>query len=310
MRYRPLGPTGFQVSVVSLGTWAIGGTDWGRVDDGDSIKAVHRAVDLGINLIDTAPLYGNGHAEEVLGEALKGVRKDVYVATKCGPVEERPGLLRVDLSPRGIEAQLEASLRRLRTDYVDLLQVHWPDPAWPIEDAIEGIQRQVQAGKARAVGVSNVSPEDLRRALAAGPVATVQPRLNLLARDGEKDLLPLCREAGLGVLAYEPLARGLLTGKYDPASRFAPQDIRHRDPRFRPDALARTAPPLARLAALARRNDLTPAQMAVAWVLSRPGITTAIVGAKTAAQVAENARAADAEPDAATLERMIEIVGG
>lgn len=304
MRFRALGNTGFQVSVIGFGTWAIGGHDWGRVDDRDSIKAVHRAADLGVNLFDTAPLYGNGHAETVLGQALEGLRNDVFVATKCGPVEPRPGLMHVDLSRDGLVRQCEDSLRRLRTDRIDLLQVHWFDPAWPIEDTMGHLANLVQAGKVRAIGVSNFAAAELARAAAGGPLATLQPPYNLFARDIEHDILPRCIELGLGVLAYEPLARGLLTAKFDERPVLAPGDIRRNDARFRMPTLGRYVAAARRIERIARAQDMTAAQAAVAWVLAQPGVTTALCGAKTATQAVENARAADFEPDAVTLDRL------
>jgi aryl-alcohol dehydrogenase-like predicted oxidoreductase len=299
-----LGNTGFQVSVVGFGTWAIGGADWGRVDDRDSIKAIHRAVDLGVNLFDTAPLYGNGHAETVLGQALEGLRNDVFIATKCGPLEVRPGLLHVDLSRDGLVRQCDDSLRRLKTDRIDLLQVHWFDPAWPVEETMGHLADLVRAGKVRAIGVSNFGAAELTRAADAGPLSTLQPPYNLFTREIDEDVLPRCAERNLGVLAYEPLARGLLTAKFDGQSRFAPGDIRASDPRFRMPALATYAAAARRVERVAQAQGMTAAQAAIAWVLSRPAITTALCGAKTAAQVVENARAADFEPDAVTLDRL------
>lgn len=309
MRYRRLGRAGFDVSTVAVGTWAIGGRDWGRTDDRDSTKAIHRALDLGITLFDTAPIYGSGHAEEVLGKALEGVRRDVILATKCGPVEPRPGLLRMDYSPAGIADQVDASLRRLRTDLIDLLQLHWPDPSWPVGDAVQAMMRQVDAGKVRAIGLSNVTPAELREALQAGPVASLQPPFSLLEREFEAELLPLCREHDLGVLVYEPLARGLLTGKFTAGWRFDPGDVRATDPRFQGEAFRTNLARCAAAAAVARNEGITPAQGAVAWVLAQPGVTTALCGAKTALQVVDNAKAADLDVDAGTLAALEAAVG-
>ena len=155
MQYRRLGKTGFDVSVIAFGAWAIGGADWGKVDDRDSIKAIHRSLDLGVNLFDTAPLYGNGHAESVLGKALEGVSQKVIIATKCGPIEVRPGLLRFDLSREGLISQVDDSLRRLKVDRIDLLQVHWYEAGWPIEETMGHLAEFVKAGKVAAIGVSN-----------------------------------------------------------------------------------------------------------------------------------------------------------
>lgn len=308
MQYRKLGGTGWDVSVVGFGTWPLGGRDYGRLDDTDGIKAVRRAVDLGVNLFDTAPIYGGGHAEDVLGRALEPVRHEVLIATKCGPIEVRPGLVRLDLTPRGIEAQCEASLRRLRTDYVDLLQVHWNDPAWPVERTMEALMRLVAAGKVRAVGVSNFSPADLRAAREAAPVASLQSRYSLLHREVEATLLPFCREAGLGFLAYEPLARGVLAGRMVLGRRFDPGDVRARDPEYQGERFARRLEAVARLADVARGQGLTPAQAAIAWVATRAGVTSVLVGAKSAAQAAENAAAGDVVLDPGTLEDIEEAV--
>lgn len=304
MRYRRLGRTGIEVSVVAVGTWAMGGKDFGRTDDRDSAKAIHRALDLGVTLFDTAPIYGYGRAEEVLGRALEGVRKDVVVATKCGPVEPRPGLLRMDYSPAGLVSQVDASLRRLKTDVIDLLQLHWPDPAWPIEDAVGAMGRLVSAGKVRAIGVSNVTPDELRRAVMAGPVGSVQEAYSLLNREFEKELLPLCREHDLGVLLYEPLARGLLTGKFTPAWRFEPGDVRVTDPRFKGSAFQANLAAAERVGAVARSQGIPASQAAIAWVLAQSGVTAALCGAKTAAQSSDNARAGDLELDATTLQAL------
>ncbi|MBM4395153.1 MAG: aldo/keto reductase [Deltaproteobacteria bacterium] len=309
MRYRKLGSTGFDVSVVAMGTWAIGGRDWGRVDDGDSIKAIRRAMDLGVNLFDTAPLYGDGHAEEVLGEALGPSRKDVFLATKCGPIEIRPGSLKFDLSPEGIREQCEGSLRRLRTDWVDLLQVHWVEAAWPIDDAVRAMQDLVIEGKVRAIGVCNTTIEDLHKAFGAGAV-TLQSSYNLLKRKAEEAVLPFCREKGLGFLAYEPLARGLLTGRFEEGRRLETGDVRLKDPRFHGEEFLLNLDAAKRLTALARRSGISPAQLATAWVVAQPGVTTAIFGAKTAAQAVEDARAADEELDDETIREAEEAMGG
>lgn len=301
MKRRILGATGWEVSAVAVGTWAMGGADFGRVDDRDSIKAIHRALDLGINLFDTAPIYGSGRSEEVVGRALQGVRGEVFLATKCGPVEPRPGLVRMDFSPEGIQAQVEESLRRLRTDWIDLLQLHWPDPAWPIEGAIDAMDRVRRAGKVRELGVSNTTPDELRRALEAGPVKTLQPRYNLLERDFEQELLPLTRERNLGVLVYEPLARGLLSGRMEATRRFDPGDVRLQDPRFRGAEFRRNLDRVERLRQAARRHGITCLEAAIAWVLSRGDHLVALCGAKTPLQVVESARAAgiDLDPGAA-----------
>lgn len=307
MRYRQLGGTGFEVSTVSLGTWAMGGADWGKVDDRDSVKAVHRALDLGINLFDTAPIYGNGRAEEVLGRALGPVRKDVFVATKCGPVPVRTGLIRMDLSPDGLVEQCDESLRRLHTDYIDLLQVHWNDAAYPVHQTMEALLRLVKAGKVRAVGVSNFNLEDLTGAADAGDLASLQSRYNLISRELESGILPLCRERDVGFLAYEPLGRGLLTGKFGNPRPFVEGDIRRQDPRFAGESFERHIRVGKGLSGLAWRQGITAAQLSVGWTLRDPVVTTAICGAKTATQIVECAQASDMDLDRDTLAEASEI---
>lgn len=308
MRYRQLGKTEFQVSVVSLGTWAFSGKDYGRVDERDAIKAVWRAVDLGVNLFDTAPIYGGGRAEEILGRALESLRKEVLIATKCGPVEVRPGLIRTDLSREGIEAQCDQSLRRLRTDWIDILQVHWSDPAYPIEEVMEGLMRLVEAGKVRAIGVSNFSLEELRKACEVAPVASAQYKYNLVARGVEKDILPFCISKGVGFLAYEPLARGLLAGKMDVKRRFEEGDVRRTDPDFQGERFYKRCEAAARLAELARSQGISAAQLAIGWLLAREGVTSVIVGAKDASQAVENIRGAQVELDEVTAERAAKVM--
>ena len=308
MQYRALGNSGFEVSVIGFGTWATGARDYGRVEDQDSIKAIRRAFDLGVNLFDTAPIYGSGHAEEVLGRAVEPFRHEVFLATKCGPVEVRPGLVRLDLTADGILAQCDASLRRLRTDHLDLLQVHWNDPACPVAETVAALVRLVESGKVRAIGVSNFSRTDIEAACAAGPVASLQSRYSLLRREVESEILPLCREKNVGFLAYEPLARGLLAGRMDPRRRFEPGDIRARDPDFQGERFHQRLEVVRRFAEFAARHGWTAAQLALAWVAAQPGVTSVLAGAKSAAQAAENAKAADVALDPEIAAQAAEIL--
>ncbi len=303
MRYRKLGKTGFEVSVVSFGTWTIGGADWGRVDDRDSIKAIRRAAELGVNLFDTAPIYGNGHAETVLGQALAGIRDQVFVATKCGPWEDDLGRLRLDLSRDGIIRQVDDSLRRLGTDRIDLMQVHWNDTMWPVESTMETLRDLVGDGKIRAFGVSNFSPSELDAATAGG-CASLQAPYSLMNTDVERELLPSCRRDGTGFLAYEPLCRGLLAGRYNTGTRFETGDIRLHDPRFKGNSFRSNLERVERFRKIADARGLDPATAAIAWVLHDPVVTTAICGARTVTQAAANARAADVELDDGIAGRM------
>jgi aryl-alcohol dehydrogenase-like predicted oxidoreductase len=308
MKYRTLGKTNLDVSVVALGTWALGGGDFGRVDDWDAIKTVHRAVDMGVTLFDTAPIYGNGHAEEILGKTLGGgLRKEVVVATKCGPIEVRKGLIRMDLSSTGIERQCDESLRRLRTDYIDLLQVHWNDPSYPIEDTILALEGLVAKGKIRAFGVSNFSLQELEKACEGHDVASLQSRYSLLDRTVEGEILPFCLERSIAFLAFEPLGRGVLAGKMDVKRRFEEGDIRKRDRRFSMPFFQTLLERVEEFKKLAKREGAMPSQLAMAWLLSNKAVTCVIFGAKSPAQVVENVKAVDLELDEVTMKKARQI---
>lgn len=314
MRRRRVGNSELYVGVVSLGTWAFGGRAFGPVDERDALRTIFRALDLGINLLDTAPIYGSGRAEEILGKALEGTRHEVVIATKCGPVEVRPGLVRLDLTPKGIEEQLDQSLRRLRTDYVDLLQIHWADKASDIAQAIDTLMHMVRKGKVRYVGVSNFDLEQLKVSVEAGDIVSLQSEYNLFKRGVEKEILPFCAEKSIGFLAYSPLAKGILSGKYAPGRKLAETDVRLRDKDYKGDKLTKRLSCVQELARIARREGVSVAQLAIAWVVNRPHVTSAIIGAKSPTQLVEDARAAELELDrdtVATLEKAtIEAASG
>jgi aryl-alcohol dehydrogenase-like predicted oxidoreductase len=283
-----------------LGTWAIGGSGWqyawGPQDDADSIAAIQRALDLGVNWIDTAAAYGLGHSDEVVGRALAGRRERVIVATKCGR-PWNPGDTRIfgRLKKQSVREELEASLRRLKTDRIDLYQVHWPDPPEDIEEAWEEIAGQVRAGKIRYAGVSNFSVEQLRRIQPIHPVASLQPPYSMLRRDVEKELLPYCAANGIGVVVYSPMQMGLLTGAFsrERVQGLPPDDLRGRNPFFTEPQLSRNLELVEELKPIAARAGRSLAELAIAWVLRRPEVTAAIVGGRRPAQVEEPARAAD-----------------
>jgi aryl-alcohol dehydrogenase-like predicted oxidoreductase len=308
---RPLGKSGLEIPPVTFGAWALGGWYWGGADDAESLLALGRAVDLGAAAVDTAPMYGFGHSEEVVGRALRalgGRRREVLVATKCGlrwDSEEGTFFFRTkdargrvvavhrNLRPSSVRAECEASLRRLGVDEIDLYQIHWPDPSTPLADTAEALSRLLEEGKIRAVGASNFDVDLLEELIRYLPVASLQPRYHLLDRAIESTLLPFCRECHVAVLAYSPLAQGILAGAVDPARTFPPGDYRPKQPLFAPDYLARLEGPLGELRALARSLGATPAQVAIAWVLGAPGVTSALVGARRSAQVEENLGAAE-----------------
>ncbi len=307
MRYRELGVTGIQASVVGLGTWVTGGGSvWGdEPDDQQSIRAIHAALDSGVNLIDTAPVYGWGRSETVVGRAIRDRRDDVILATKCGLWwEDRRGsywgpfdgkrLFRC-LRPDTIQIEIENSLRRLGVEHIDLYQVHWPatEPRKTAIDETMGCLMELRKqGKVRAIGVSNVSPAELREYIRCGDVTTNQPRYNVLNREIERETVPICLENRVSILGYMTLEQALLTGTVGADREFGPNEYRSNpewNPWFMPPNRGRV------LAMLAGWNDMTEkyncslAQLAIAWVLAQRGVTVALCGARHPEQAVENA---------------------
>jgi len=275
-----------QITPVGVGTAPIGsGRDWpvwwGPQDEQQSIRTIHAALDAGVNWIDTAPFYGWGRAEEIVGRALRG-RDDVLVFTKCGTLPDAERGDRMDLSPRAIRADIEASLRRLQRDRVDLLQLHDVDRSTPIEESWGEVQRLIAEGNVRHGGISNHPVADVERVLAVGPVGALQYQYSLLHRDPEQDILPLAVERGIGLLAWSPLASGFLAEDFDLAA-LVPDDFRHSHPFAQLDL----GPLRARLAEIGSRRGRTAAQAAVAWVLRHEGVAGAIVGVRTPQEAEE-----------------------
>jgi aryl-alcohol dehydrogenase-like predicted oxidoreductase len=309
MQYRPLGTTDLNISVVGLGCWAIGGevSVWGPVDDNESVAAIQQGLDLGITLIDTAPAYGYGHSEEIVGKAIAGRRDQVVVATRCGLVwKEAGGRIDRCLAARSVTAECAASLRRLRIETIDLYLIHWPDPNTPLNETLDALLRLREQGKIRVIGVSNFGCERLAQARKLGPVECLQPELSLLERTAADDLLPYCREYAIGVIACAPLARGLLTGKFHLASRFT--GLRAKDRRFGGTALARSLDVVDRLKLISGRLGCTLAQLAIRWVIQQDGVAAAVAGFKRPSQVVENARAGDIAIPPATLDELNAIL--
>jgi aryl-alcohol dehydrogenase-like predicted oxidoreductase len=284
---RVLGATGRTVSVVGFGTWVAGGTSWGGSEPRVVAKAIERALELGIDLFDTAPAYGPGRAEELLGETLAalGARERVFLATKCGLAWDERGRLHRDASPARVRLDVEESLRRLRTDRLDLVQVHWPDPKTPIPDTIGALEALRREGKLLHYGVSNYGVRELAEALAAGTPVVNQLPYNLFERDIERDVLPLCRERGVAVLAYGALCRGLLSGKFRADATFPRGDIRRVDPKFQPPRLARYVAAIDRLRPIAYARNKSVAQLAVRWLIDQG--TFALWGARSPSQIEE-----------------------
>jgi aryl-alcohol dehydrogenase-like predicted oxidoreductase len=297
LEYVKLQNTDFTISKLGFGCEPAGGTDWGKVDDRDSIAAIREAVEQGINFFDTADVYGLGRSERILSEALGSARHDVVIATKFGVGwREVPGgraKTFFDSSPERVVAALEASLGRLKLDCIPLYYIHWPDPHTPIRDTMEALNKCRRAGKIRAIGVSNFSPTQIRDALEAGPIACVQTSYNLIQRNAEATILPYCDDLGLGVIAYGPLAQGLLTGKYTADSLFGPDDRRSRLEHFQKETLAQNLAIVDRLKSISQKYQKSPAQVAIRWILDNPRITAAIVGIKNRKQLQENLAAVD-----------------
>jgi aryl-alcohol dehydrogenase-like predicted oxidoreductase len=299
MKYRTLPRTDLQLSAIGFGCWAIGGKWWGDdVDDTRSIAAIHAALDHGINWFDTAPLYGHGHAEELLAQALGSRRHDVIIASKVG-VRWRHQIgdhAFSDLSPDHIVEDCECMLRRLRLDTIPLLQVHWPcECDTPLEATLEALMALRDGGKIRYFGLCNYASRPLQQALAYAPdLASLQTPYSMLRREFEfalRDVVAPEGEQTLGTLAYETLCRGMLTGKFGAAPRFPATDLRHNDERFREPLWSRAQGLVAALRVVGAKLDVPPAALAVAWVLRQPGVSVAIVGAKRAEQVADHVRA-------------------
>lgn len=317
MRTRPLGTSDLEITPLGFGAWAIGGGDWafgwGSQDDGDSIAAIHEALDHGVNWIDTAPVYGLGRSEEVVARALEGVRERPLVFTKCGRVWNERREIGKRLKAESVRAECEASLRRLRIDRIDLYQVHWPEPDEDVEEGWAELARLREEGKVRWIGVSNFSVKQMERAARIAPITSLQPPFSLLRREIEPEILPWCHAHDVGVLAYSPLASGLLTGTWSRERRDAlPEDDwrKHKNPLFQDPAFARHLAVVEAVRGIAATRGVAPGAVALAWVLVHPAITGAIVGARRAGQFADLTVAATLELTVAERAALVRAAGG
>ncbi len=306
---RAFGKTGMRITPIGFGAWAVGGGDWkfgwGDQDDGESIAAIHRALELGINWIDTAAVYGFGHSEEVVAKALAGIGEKPFVFTKCGllPSGEADGGSRQDISRDSIVRECEASLRRLRVEAIDLYQIHWStDEIADIDEAWAAMDELVRSGKVRHIGVSNFDVEELERAERIRPVETLQPPYSLVKRGVEDEILPYCKQHDIGVIVYAPMQSGLLTGAMtkERAAKLPSNDWRSKNPEFREPKLSANLELVERLRAVGARHGRSPGETAIAWTLHNPAVTGAIVGSRSAAQMegmigAASFRLSDAE---------------
>ena len=315
MKQRKLGFSELSLTTIGLGTWAIGGGDWrwgwGPQDEQDSIATIQRSLDLGINWIDTAAAYGLGRSEEIVGRAIKGQRDQVIVATKCGLVAQPDGWgVTGRLKAASVRKELEDSLRRLQVEQIDLYQVHWPDPDSDIEEGWSVIAEAVQQGKVRYAGVSNFNIRQIQRAQTIHPVASLQPPYSMINREVEKDLLAYCAANQIGVVAYSPMQSGILTDKFTRqwVSSLAEKDWRRNDPDFTGKKLEANLRLVDGLRQIAARHGRSVGQLAIAWVLRRPEVTSAIVGARNPRQIEETASAGDWElsgEETAEIEKLL-----
>lgn len=302
MKFREIGNSGIRASVVGMGTWAIGGWMWGGTDEGASIKAIQASIDAGVTLIDTAPAYGMGVAEEIVGKAISGRRDSVVLATKCGLVwhEGKKGNHFFDqndipvhryLGKESIVYEVEESLKRLGTDYIDHYIAHWQDPTTPVSETMEALELLKQQGKIRSIGISNVTTDDLNAYLNVGTIDAIQECYSMLDRQVENELLPICQKNNVSILGYASLALGLLSGKIGPDRQFQGDDQRIENPRFSIANREKISSLFDDIRPIVDQQNATMAQLVIAWTLSQPGITFALCGARNPEQAAENAKA-------------------
>ncbi len=296
---RCLGASDLAITSVGFGAWAIGGDGWkfgwGPQDDAESIAAIHRALELGINWIDTAAAYGFGHSEEIVARALDGLSEKPYVFTKCGLVPTGDGGAREDISRASIVAECEASLKRLRVDAIDLYQIHWPtDEIADIDEGWAAMAELQQAGKVRYIGVSNFDVSEMERAEKIAPITSLQPPYSLVKREIEAEILPHCRSKNIGVIVYAPMQSGLLTGAMtaERAAALPPTDWRSRNEQFKEPKLSHNLALVERLRTVASAHGYDPGEAAIAWTLRDPVVTGAIVGARSPKQIEGTVRAA------------------
>lgn len=291
MQTKPLGNSDLLITPIGFGAWAIGGGNWeygwGPQDDQDSIHAIHRALDMGVNWIDTAAAYGLGHSEEIVAKVLKGRANRPYVFTKCELIWDDQGFVTGSLKADSLRRELEASLRRLEVETIDLYQIHWPDPDEDVEEGWSTLAKFQEEGKVRWIGVSNFDISQMQRAAKIAPITSLQPPYSLIKREVEDDLLPFCQQNNIGVIVYSPMQSGLLTGKMtkERVANFPESDWRTREDEFQEPRLSRNLKWADKLAEIGKRHGRSAGQAAVAWTLHHPAVTGAIVGARSAAQV-------------------------
>jgi len=303
MQTREIGNSGIQASVIGLGTWAMGGWMWGGTDEKASIEAIHASLDRGVSLIDTAPAYGLGVSEQLVGKAIKGRRDKVVLATKCGLIwhtnkgnhffDENGKPVHRYLGEDAIRYEVEQSLKRLQTDYIDLYITHWQDPTTPVSETMSALEQLKKEGKIRAIGISNVNQSELHAYQQCGVVDAVQEKYNLIERQLEESLLPDTIKSGVSCLSYSSLAMGLLSGKISPQRTFSGDDQRISDPMFTVENRRWVQKFCQSIDSVAQQKKISVAQLVIAATLQQPGITYSLCGARNAEQAIENAAAGE-----------------
>lgn len=289
MKYKKIPNTDLNVSVISLGTWVFSGDVWGRVSEKECIDAVSAAIECGINLIDTAPIYGYGKAEEIVGEAINGKRDKVIIATKCGLIKKGLGITN-NLKPDSIRKELDESLKRLKTDYIDICQCHWPDSDTPIEETLAEMTRLKNEGKIKYIGLSNYDIGLLKQATSLADITTLQSHYSLLERSIEKEILPYCIEKNIGILTYGSLGGGILSGKYQTQPSFNSSDARSFFYKFyKGDEFKKASKIVNVLKDISEKTKRPMSQIALNWIWQKEGIITAIAGCRNAQQAKLNA---------------------
>lgn len=316
MQTRKLGNCGLELSVIGLGTWAMGGGDWpfgwGDQDENDAIAAIIRAVDLGVNWIDTAAVYGFGKSESLVGKALQSIptSQRPIVATKCGRTNLGEGKIGKSLQRESVIAECDASLQRLGVECIDLYQMHWPEPDEQIEEGWQTLVELQKQGKVRYIGVSNHNVSQMARLQAIAPINSAQPPYSMIARDAESEVLPFCDRNGIGVICYSPMGKGLLTGSFteERAKNLSEKDHRSRDPRFQSPQLEVNLQFVSGLGRISEGLGWTIPELAIAWVLRRPEVTAAIVGSRSAQQIEQTVVAGSRILDNASIESVASLI--
>ena len=303
MHYRKLGNSTLTVSAIGLGCMSMSGI-YGKGDDAESIAVIHRALDLGVNFLDSSDMYGWGHNEELLGQAIKGRRDKVVLATKFGNMRKPDGTMGVNGKPEHVVQACDASLKRLRVDVIDLYYQHRVDPSVPIEDTVGAMAKLIQQGKVRFLGLSEAAPATVRRAHAVHPITALQTEFSLLYRTEAEETLPVLRELGIPFVAYSPLGRSLLTGRIRNVDDIPQDDRRRAHPRFQGENLTKNLELVRRIEAIANEKRCTPAQLALAWLLARGQDIVPIPGTKRRERLEENVRAVDVTLSAEDVTRI------